>query len=111
MTDWPGGPPLDGDTGPRIGVDGIDGSGDAPIGIGAAEAHGGCFAGGCFQGRGLYSGGFHDRGFGWDYDPDYGYNDYGQPYASQNPHHCSGLAGYYPYVTQYNTGWQTVLAN
>ena len=29
MTDWPAGPPLDVDTAPRVGVDGIDGSGDA----------------------------------------------------------------------------------
>jgi len=29
MIDWPAGPPLDGDIAPRIGVDGMDGSGDA----------------------------------------------------------------------------------
>ena len=29
MTDWPAGPPLHVDTAPRVGVDGIDGSGDA----------------------------------------------------------------------------------
>jgi hypothetical protein len=41
MTDWPAGPPLDGDTAPQIGVDGVADSGDAPIGNGAAEAQGG----------------------------------------------------------------------
>jgi len=30
-----------------------------------------------------------------DYDPDYGYDDYGQPYASQNWYYCSDPAGYY----------------
>jgi hypothetical protein len=51
-------------------------------------------------------------GLGWTYYPypygwDYGY-DYSQPYAS---HYCSDPAGYYPYVTQCNTNWQTVPAS
>ena len=52
-----------------------------------------------------------DRGFGWDYDPDDDYDDYGQPFPSQNWHYGSDPAAYYPYVTQYNMGWQTVPAN
>jgi hypothetical protein len=96
--------------------------------------HGGGFHGGIggFHGRGI--GGFHGRfagvhngfgerhegfrgglGFGyygypygWDYSPDYGYYGYSQPYSSQTWYYCSDPAGYYPYVTQCNTGWQTV---
>jgi hypothetical protein len=34
-----------------------------------------------------------------------------QPYASQTWYYCSDPAGYYPYVTQCNTGWQAVLAS
>jgi hypothetical protein len=41
---------------------------------------------------------------------DYGY-DTGQPYTSQTWYYCSDPAGYYPYVTQCNTGWQTVPAS
>ncbi|MGC2203417.1 MAG: hypothetical protein WA633_25150 [Stellaceae bacterium] len=50
----------------------------------------------------------------WGYYPDYGYNgyyDYSQPYASQTWYYCSDPAGYYPYVTQCNTGWQAVPAS
>jgi hypothetical protein len=35
----------------------------SPIGIGAAEAHGGDFRGGGFHGGDFRGGGFHDRGF------------------------------------------------
>jgi hypothetical protein len=49
--------------------------------------------------------------YGWDYYPDYGYYSSGQPSASQNWYYCSDPAGYYPYVTQCNTGWQTVPAS
>jgi hypothetical protein len=49
-------------------------------------------------------------GYGWDYYPDYGY-DYGQPSASQTWYYCYDPAGYYPYVTQCNTGWQMVPAS
>jgi hypothetical protein len=53
---------------------------------------------------------------GWGYYPDYGYPDYGyynysQPYSSQTWYYCSDPAGYYPYVTQCNIGWQTVPAS
>jgi hypothetical protein len=53
--------------------------------------------------------------YGWDYAPDYGYydygQDYGQPYAGQYWYYCSDPGGYYPYVTQCNTQWQTVPAS
>jgi hypothetical protein len=51
----------------------------------------------------------YDRGY---YPPDYGYYGYSQPYAAtQYWYYCSNPAGYYPYVTQCNTGWQTVPAS
>jgi len=91
------------------------------------EFHGG-FAGfhrGGFRGERFHDGRFdHDRFrdrrffFGgavaypwWGYYPDYGYYDYSQPYASQTWYYCSDPTGYYPYVAQCNTGWQTVPAN
>jgi hypothetical protein len=45
------------------------------------------------------------------YYPDYGYYDYSQPYPSQTWYYCSDPAGYYPYVTQCNIGWQAVPAS
>src|SRR5271156_4469935 len=94
----------------------------------AGGFHGGGFGG--FHGGGFHGGGFHGRGFRgdrfhgnrfffggsfgylwWGYYPDYGYYDYSQPYASQTRYYCSDPAGYYPYVTQCNTGWQTVPAS
>ena len=96
---------------------------------GGFHAMGG-FHGGGFHGSGSHGGGFHDGrfhdgrfhdnrfffggsfGFPWGgYYPDYGYDDYSQPYSSQTWYYCSDPAGYYPYVTQCNTGWQTVPAN
>jgi hypothetical protein len=80
--------------------------------------HGGGFHGGGFHGRGF--GGFHRHGFhgggffpgfGGFYYPYYGYYDYGQPPSSQTWYYCSDPAGYYPYVTQCNTGWQMVPAS
>ena len=47
----------------------------------------------------------------WGSYPDYDYYDYSQPYASQTWYYCSDPAGYYPYVTQCNTGWQAVPAS
>ena len=94
---------------------------------GGGGFHGGGFGG--FHGgfAGMHSGfgerheGFGERregfrgGFlaypGWGYYPDYGYYDYSQPYSSQTWYYCSDPAGYYPYVTQCNTGWQTVPAS
>jgi hypothetical protein len=56
--------------------------------------------------------------YGSDYYPDYGYYSSsqpsygsGQPSTPQNWYYCSDPAGYYPYVTQCNTGWQTVPAS
>jgi hypothetical protein len=84
--------------------------------------HGNGFHGG-FAGVHHGFGGRHDRfigglGFGFygypygsDYYPDYGDNGYYQPYSSQTWYYCSDPAGYYPYVTQCNTGWQTVPAS
>jgi hypothetical protein len=47
----------------------------------------------------------------WGSYPDYDYYDYSQPYANQTGYYCSDPAGYYPYVTQCNTGWQAVPAS
>jgi hypothetical protein len=57
--------------------------------------------------RGGLGFGYYGYPYGWDYSPDYGYS---QPYSSQTWYYCSNPAGYYPYVTQCNTGWQTVPA-
>ena len=87
---------------------------------GGGGFHGGGFHGGGFHGGRFPDGRFHDNrfffggsfGFPWSgYYPDYGYDDYSQPYSSQTWYYCSDPAGYYPYVTQCNTGWQTVPAN
>src|SRR5438132_2145063 len=102
-----------------------------PHGGGGGGFHGG---GGGFHGGGFHPGfgGFHGRGFhgrefgrfrggaffgpgypygyGWDYYPDYGY-DYSKPSTSQTWYYCFDPAGYYPYVVQCNTGWQTVPAS
>jgi hypothetical protein len=55
--------------------------------------------------------GYFGYPYGWDYYPDYGYYGYSQPYYSQTWYYCSDPAGYYPYVTQCNTGWQAVPAS
>jgi len=110
-------------------------------GFHAGGFHGGGFRAGGFHGgfAGLHNGfgdghgahwfhGWHNGRFGWwwgdglgwtyypypygsNYTPDYGYYDYSQPYASQSWYYCSDPAGYYPYVTQCNTNWQTVPAS
>jgi len=96
--------------------------------------HGGTFHGGAFHGDGFHGGAFHRRfragvavGVGgiyvpylwyygypyYDYNgyyPDYGDSGYAQPDAGPVWYYCSDPAGYYPYVTQCNTGWQTVPA-
>jgi hypothetical protein len=116
------------------------GGGGGFHGGGMGGFHGGSFAGFHGAGAGLHGGGlggfhghfagmhegFGDRredfrrgiGFGffgypygWDYSPDYGYYGYSQPYSSQIWYYCSDPAGYYPYVTQCNAGWQTVPAS
>jgi hypothetical protein len=79
--------------------------------------HGSGFHGGEFHGGGFHSDRFHDRRFffggsfadpGWGYYPYYDYYDNSQPYSSQTWYYCADPAGYYPYVGQCNTGWQTV---
>ncbi len=69
---------------------------------------------------GHWSHGWHNGRYGWwwGYDPylwssDGLYDDYsgdGQAYASQSWYYCSDPAGYYPYIAQCNTSWQTVPA-
>jgi hypothetical protein len=111
------------------------GGGGGFHGGGMGGFHGGGFGG--FHGNGFHGNGFHAgfagvhhgfdgrRGrffgglgfgfygypYGWDYYPDYGYYGYSQPYSSQTWYYCWDPAGYYPYVTQCNTGWQTVPAS
>jgi len=116
------------------GFGGFHGGGMGGFHGGFAGVHGGGFGG--FHGGGFHEGGFHGDRFhdgrfgrdrfrdnrfffggafaypyGWDYSPDYGYYDYSQPYASQTWYYCWDPAGYYPYVTQCNTGWQAVPAS
>jgi hypothetical protein len=103
---------------------------------GGGGFHGGGFHGGGFHGGGFHGGfhggrfhgrfgRFHRRGFGrvgrfrsgfvgFGFFPyfGYGYYDYGaygQPYYSVW-YYCPAPAGYYPYVTQCGTAWQTVPA-
>ena len=83
---------------------------------GGFAGHGGNWRGGRYGwGGGLGLGLGWGLGYPYDwsyYPPDYGYYGYSQPYsASQYWYYCSNPAGYYPYVTQCNTGWQTVPAS
>lgn len=55
--------------------------------------------------------GLHGYPYGWAYFPDHGYYGYSQPSSSQNLYYCSDPAGFYPYVTQCNNGWETVPAS
>jgi hypothetical protein len=105
------------------------GGGGGFHGGGFGGFHGGGFHGGFggFHGRfaGMHHGfgerhdgfrgglgfGFYQYPYGWDYSPDYGYYGYSQPYSSQTWYYCWDPAGYYPYVTQCNTGWQAVPAS
>jgi hypothetical protein len=93
-------------------------------GHGGGGFHGGGFHGGSFAGLHNDFGGGHWQhgwrdgrygwwwgdGLGWTYYPDYGYYGDSQ-YASQYWYYCSDPAGYYPYVAQCNTAWQTVPAS
>ena len=99
--------------------------------------HGGGFHAGGFHAGGFRRGGFHGRfasvhnGFsygrgghwyhGW-HNGRYGWWLWGpglawtlyphsEPYAAQTWYYCSDPAGYYPYVTQCDTGWQSVPAS
>jgi len=100
---------------------------------------GGGFRAGGFHGGAFHSGEFHRGGFRrgfpggvavgvggiyapylwyygypyydyYGYSPDYGDYGYPQPDAGQVWYYCSDPAGYYPDVTQCNTGWRTVPA-
>src|SRR6516165_7678599 len=93
--------------------------------VGVSRGGGGGFQGGGLHADRFHDGGFHDGRFHdnrfffggsfaypwWGYYPDYGYYDYSQPYSSQTWYYCSDPGGYYPYVTQCNTGWQAVPAS
>ena len=68
--------------------------------------------------NGRYGRWWGGAGLGWTYYanpwggyPDSGYYDYDQPYASHDWYYCPDPAGYYPYVTQCSTTWQTVPAS
>jgi len=98
-----------------------------PHGSGFPGFHGGGFRNGRFGE--FHGNGFHHHGFrrgvivvpafggwwwgdqlGWPYyynrsGSNYGYGPYGQYW-----YYCSDPSGYYPYVTQCNTGWQQVPA-
>ena len=107
--------------GPHGGGGGFHGGGAGFHGGGIhamAGGHGGGFGG--VHGGGFHGDRFRDNGFffggsfgypWWGYYPDYGYYDYSQPYSSQTWYYCSDPAGYYPYVTQCNAGWQAVPAS
>jgi hypothetical protein len=96
------------------------GGGGGFHGGGMGGFHGGGFHGGFggFHGNGFHGDRFHEGRFrggftGFGFYPYYGYydyGDYGQAY-SQTWYYCSDPAGYYPYVTQCSTGWQTVPAS
>jgi hypothetical protein len=99
---------------------GFHGGGFHNMGTGfhGGSFHGGGFAG--FHGGGFRADRFHDHRFffggafvnpWWGYYPDYGYYGYVQPYSSQTWYYCSDPAGYYPYVSQCNTGWQAIPAS
>jgi hypothetical protein len=80
---------------------------------GGGGFHGGGF--GRFHGDGFHGERFHDGRFhggftGFGFYPYYGYYDYAQPY-SQTWYYCTDPAGYYPYVSQCNIGWEAVPAS
>ncbi|MBV8338255.1 MAG: hypothetical protein JO358_23055 [Alphaproteobacteria bacterium] len=85
---------------------------------GSGTGHGGNWYHGWHNGR--YGWWLVGPGLAWTYYdypwsgyyPDYGYDyDYSQPYVGQTWYYCSDPAGYYPYVEQCNTDWQTVPAS
>ena len=86
---------------------GDGGGGRGFHGGGVGGFHGGGFDAGFgrFHRDGFYGGGFYG-----DYPSD-GYSDYGQTPSSPTWYYCADPAGYYPYVTQCNTDWQSVPAS
>jgi hypothetical protein len=85
---------------------------------GAHNGFGGANGGSWYHGwhGGRYGWWLIGPGLGWAYYSypwwgdygDYGYYDYAQP---STWYYCSDPAGYYPYVTQCNSGWVTVPAS
>ncbi|HXO91830.1 MAG TPA: hypothetical protein VN849_13670 [Stellaceae bacterium] len=111
---------------------GFHGGGFHGGGFHAGGFHGGGFHAGAFHGGGFNHGlhghvasvhngfgdgrgghwyhGWHNGRYGWWlWGPGLAWTYYNQPYASQS-WYCSDPAGYYPYVTQCNAGWQSVPA-
>jgi hypothetical protein len=60
-------------------------------------------------GHGGWGGIYYPGGYG--YYPDDTYYDQGQYSPSATWYYCADPAGYYPYVTQCFTGWQSVPAS
>jgi hypothetical protein len=89
---------------------GFHGGGGGFHGGGFGAFHGGGFHGDRFRDNRFFFGGSFGYPW-WGYYPDYGYYGDSQPYFSQTWYYCSDPAGYYPYVTQCNTGWQAVPAS
>jgi hypothetical protein len=85
-------------------------------GVRAGEANGGYARGGYGgygnRGYGCGNGGYGCRGWGFvgSFPAGGSYSD-SQTSASQVWYYCSAPAGYYPYVTQCGTAWQTVPAS
>ena len=106
---------------------GFHGGGFHAGGFHAGGFHGGGFHAGRFHGRfasvhdgfgygrgGHWYHGWHNGRYGWWlWGPGLAWTLYPYPenYASQTWYYCSDPAGYYPYVTQCNTGWQSVPAS
>jgi hypothetical protein len=79
-------------------------------GGGYGYGHGGYGYG---HGYGYGYGGYGDPGNSWGFVgsfPAYGSYSYSQPSTGQVWYYCAAPAGYYPYVTQCSTAWQTVPA-
>ena len=97
---------------PNLAYAGPHGGGGGFQGGGGLQGGGG-FHGNEFHGSGFDAGrydGDHDRRFDGDRFRRGGY--FGGYYAYPGwGYYCSDPAGYYPYVTQCDTGWQTVPAS
>jgi hypothetical protein len=107
-------PPLPGVGPPWLPTLSGGGFGGLPGGAG----HGGWAGGYGGGGHGSWGGGYGYGGYGYpSYGvfvggsvPSYTYYSYSQPSVAQVWYYCSAPAGYYPYVTQCSTAWQTVPA-
>src|SRR6266436_4951555 len=80
---------------------------------GGGGGHGGGFRDGGFRDGGFHRGGFRGGWGGTYYPGGYGYYPYdsyygqGQYSSSGTWYYCADPAGYYPYVSQCYTDWQT----